>query len=301
MCDVEKINITLVKISIIGILIYSMIRQTNLLKRGFAVIGFNLAALAVLSILAMSSSANAISQGFFADEDLASGTLVSIKGNGSNTIIVPAELENNNIAGVVVDKHDSTVALSESENQVQVTTNGVANLYVTDLYGDIKVGDPIGISPIRGVGAKAISNGKIVGVAQTNFDASRSTRTVSVKKANGDTVEAKVGSVMVAVQIGYYAVSAEEGQRTTGLQQLGGNLAGKPVSAVKVLISLIIALTGTIAAAIILYGGVKSGFTAVGRNPLARLSIFNGLKRISIFSLSIFIIALMVGYAILRI
>lgn len=258
-------------------------------------------ALAVLSLLTITSAANAISQGFFANEELASGTLVSIKEDGSNTIVVPAELEYNNIAGVIVNKNDSTVALSDDESQVQVTTNGVANLHVTDLYGDIKVGDPIGTSPVRGVGAKAITNGKIVGVAQTNFDSGQADRTVSVQKANGETEEAKVGSVLVAVQIGYYAVSAEKGQNATGLQQLGSSLAGRPVSAVKVFVSLIIAVTGTVAAAVILYGGIKSSFTAVGRNPLARLSIFKGLKRISIFSLSIFIIALLVGYAILRI
>lgn len=272
----------------------------NLLKNGFAAISFSLAALAIVCLLAITSSANAISQGFSAEEDLASGTLVSIKESGSNTVVVPAELDYGNIAGVVVNKNDSTVALSDGENQVQVTTNGVANIYVTNLYGDIKVGDPIGVSPIRGVGAKAITNGKIVGVAQTNFDSAKAERTVSVKKADGGSEEAKVGSVMIAVQIGYYAVSAEEGQRATGLQQLGSSLAGRPVSAIKVFLSLIIALTGMITAAIILYAGVKSGFTAVGRNPLARLSIFKGLKRISIFSLSIFIIALLVGYAILR-
>lgn len=271
------------------------------LKRTLAVVGFSFAALAVLSLVAMTSSANAISQGFFAEEDLASGTLVALKESGTQTVVVPAELEYNNIAGVIVNKNDTTVALSDDESQVQVTTNGIANLYVTDLYGDIKVGDPIGISPIRGVGAKAISNGKIVGVAQTNFDADQVERTVSVQKDNGESVEVKVGSVLVAVQIGYYAVSAEDGQKATGLQQLGSSLAGKQVSAVKVFIALIIAVTGTIAAAVILYAGVKSGFTAVGRNPLARLSIFRGLKRISIFSLSIFVIALLVGYAILRI
>ncbi len=287
-------------ITIIGILIYSMNRHICLLKRSFAVISFSFAALAVFSLLAITSSANAISQGFFANEELASGTLVSLRENDGNTIVVPSELGYNNIAGVVVDKNDSTVALSEGENQIQVTTNGIANLHVTDLYGDIKVGDPIGVSPIRGVGAKAISNGKIVGVAQTNFDADQADRTVSVQTANGGSEEAKIGSVLVAVQIGYYAVSAEEGQKATGLQQLGSSLAGKPVSAVKVFISLIIIVTGTIAAAVILYSGVRSGFTAVGRNPLARLSIFKGLKRVSIFSLSIFIIALIAGYAILR-
>jgi hypothetical protein len=278
-----------------------MSQHVNLLKRSFAVIGFSLVALSILSLVAMTSLANAISQGFSANEDLASGTLVSMKESGSDTIVVPAELNYNNIAGVVVNKNDSTVALSDDESQVQVTTNGVANLYVTDLYGDIKVGDPIGISPIRGVGAKAITNGKIVGVAQTNLDSDNTERTVNVTKDNGDTVEAKVGSVLIAVQIGYYAVSAEDGQKATGLQQLGSSLAGKQVSAVKVIISLIIAVSGTIAAAVILYAGVKSGFTAVGRNPLARLSIFRGLKRISIFSLTIFVLALVAGYAILRI
>jgi hypothetical protein len=150
------------------------------------------------------------------------------------------------------------------------------------------------------VGAKAISNGKIVGVAQTNFNSEQAERTVSVQKANGETEEAKVGSVLVAIQVGYYAASAEEGQRATGLQQLGSSLAGKQVSAVKVLVSLIIALTGMIAGAVILYSGVRSSFTAVGRNPLAGLNIFGGLKRVSFLSLLIFILALSTGYAILR-
>lgn len=278
-----------------------MLQYTGLLKRGFAVVSLSLGALLVISLLSITSSANAISQGFSADEDLASGTLVSIKEEGSDTIVVPSELEYANIAGVIVNKNDSTVALSDNEDQVQVTTNGVANLYVTDLYGDIKVGDPIGTSPIRGVGAKAVSNGKIVGVAQTNFGSdNQSTRTIPITKANGDVIQAKVSSVLVAVQIGYYAVSAEDGQRATGLQQVGNTLAGRPVSAVKVLLALIIALSGLIAAAVILYSGIKSSFTAVGRNPLARLSIFRGLKRVSVFSFIIFIVAMSVGYAILR-
>jgi hypothetical protein len=277
-----------------------MNRSTYFFKRAFIIVGLSIPALAVASVLAITSSANAISQGFSSDESLASGTLVSLLKSGDGTIVVPSELDRNNIAGVVVDKEDATVALSNDENQIQVATTGVANLYVTDLYGEIRAGDPIGISPIRGVGAKAITNGKIVGVAQTDFDASQAERTVLVQKADGESEEARVGSVFVAVQIGYYAVSAEEGQRATGLQQLGSSLAGKEVSAIKVFISLIIALTGMIAAVVILYSGIKSSFTAVGRNPLARFSIFRGLKRISFFSLLIFVIALVAGYAILR-
>lgn len=278
-----------------------MNRHINILRRGFAVFGFSLAALALLSLLAMTSAASAISQGFFSDEKLASGTLVSLQESNGDTTVVPSEQDHNNIAGVVVNKGDSTVALSNGDNQVQVATSGIANIYVTDLYGEVRTGDPIGISPIRGVGAKAITNGKIVGVAQTDFDSSKADRSVSVEKSNGKKEEAKVGSVLVAVQVGYYAVSAEEGQRATGLQQLGSSLAGKQVSAVKVLISLIIALTGMIAGAVILYSGVRTSFTAVGRNPLAGLNIFKGLKRISFFSLLIFILALSTGYAILRI
>lgn len=272
----------------------------NVSKRSFSAIGSSLPAFAILGLLTITSSASAISQGFFAEEELARGTLVSLRESGGETMVVPSESDQANIAGVVVNKGDSTVALSNGENQVQVSTSGLANLYVTDLYGDIKIGDPIGISPIRGVGAKAISNGKIVGVAQTDFAENEDERVVEVEKAGGGTEEATVGSVLVAVQVGYYAVSAEEGQRATGLQQIGSSLAGRPVSTIKAFVALIIAITGTIAAAVILYSGIKSSFTAVGRNPLARLSIFRGLKRVSVFSMLIFIIALFVGYSILR-
>lgn len=277
-----------------------MSRHINFVKRGFAVIGCSLAVLAGVSLLAMTSAASAISQGFFSDEQLASGTLVSLRESDRNTTVVPSELDHGGIVGVVVNKEDSTVAVSNGENQVQVATSGIVNLYVTDLYGEIRTGDPIGISPIRGVGAKAVTNGKIVGIAQTDFDPDQAERTVSVQRSNGKTEEARVGSASIAVQVGYYAVSAEEGQRATGLQYLGSILAGRPVSAVKVFISLIIALTGMIVGAVILYSGIKSSFTAVGRNPLARLSIFKGLKRVSFFSLLIFILALSTGYAILR-
>lgn len=277
-----------------------MNQHTDFVRRGLAFVGFSLIALVIISLLAISSSASAISQGFFSDEQLASGTLVSLKESGRHTSVVPSESDYSSLVGVVVNKEESTVAVSNGENQVQVATSGIANLYVTDLYGPIQTGDPIGISPIRGVGAKAITNGKIVGIAQTDFDPSQADRTVSVQKSGGETEEAKVGSVLVAVQVGYYAVSAEEGQHATGLQQVGNTLAGRPVSAVKVIMSLIIALSGMLAAAVILYSGIKSSFTAVGRNPLARLSIFRGLKRVSVFSFLIFIVAMSVGYGILR-
>ena len=73
--------------------------------------------LAITSILAITSSANAISQGFSSDEPLASGTLVSLLKSGDGTIVVPSELDRNNIAGVVVDKEDATVALSSISRQ----------------------------------------------------------------------------------------------------------------------------------------------------------------------------------------
>ena len=163
-----------------------MNQHTDLVRRGLAFVGFSLIALVTIGLLAISSSASAISQGFFSDEPLASGTLVSLKESGRKTSVVPSELAYDSLVGVVVNKEESTVAVSNGENQLQVATSGIANLYVTDLFGPINTGDPIGISPIKGVGAKAIANGKIVGIAQTNFDPNQAERTISVQKSGGE-------------------------------------------------------------------------------------------------------------------
>lgn len=254
----------------------------------------------VLCLLTMAGGlVSAISQGYLADRELPSGTLVALSSDQPNKV-VPADISQKHIVGVAVKTGDSTLSLDASGTQLQVATSGTANVHVTDLLGPIKSGDPIGVSPIEGVGAKAVGNAMIIGVAQGDFNPDTSSRTVTVEKDDGSSQEASVGSVPVAIHVGYYAVSDQDSAVPGGLQELGNTLAGRPVSALKIFIALTLAVAGLGAASVILFSGVRSSLTSIGRNPMAKTSIYSGLRKVVAVSLVIFTGALVTSYLVLR-
>lgn len=108
----------------------------------------------------------ALSMGYRADEGLSVGTLVSLTDKDQNQI-APATTENvENLLGAVIDPKGALINSTSTNDNVQVATTGLANVFVSDINGEIKVGDKITASPLAGVGMKATYSTKIVGVAQ---------------------------------------------------------------------------------------------------------------------------------------
>src|SRR6185312_11299396 len=110
-----------------------------------------------------------ISQGYKPDGQLAPGAMVSLKAE-QDTVTAADTSNTNQLFGVVVGTNSTPLAVNNVATAVQVATNGEAQVFVSDLNGPIKSGDQIAPSAIRGVGQKVSASGKIIGIAQRDFD-----------------------------------------------------------------------------------------------------------------------------------
>jgi hypothetical protein len=255
----------------------------------------------LLAALIMTSgvAAAAISQGYQSNDTLKPGVLVSAEqGSTQSGKATLADTSNaDSLLGVVVKKNEATLAVSSPNDQLQVATSGEVEAFVSDLGGDVKDGDPVGVSPIRGVGMKALEAGKIVGIAQG--DVGYSSQTTEVKSSDGKTHQAKIGTVHVQLQIVYYTPPPDKSPIPQFLQVFINNIAGKQVSLVRLVASSLIVMGAMVAIAILLYSAVRSTMVSIGRNPLAQTSIYRGLWQVVFTCLAIFIVALGSAYVVL--
>lgn len=257
------------------------------------------AGLALAGLLAaMPVLAAAISQGFRADEKYVPGTIVAVQPDRSGTVVAADSDHSENLIGVVADVQDSTLALGSPDSAVQVVTTGPAKAFVSDLAGPIKAGDQVTASPLRGVGMKATESGKVVGVAQADFNAGAA-KTVSVRTKDNKSQNVRVGEIPVLVQVAYYAPPGSS-LVPPGLQLLANSVVRKPVPAGRVLIALAIVLAGIITVAIILFSAVRSAIVSIGRNPLARSGVYKGLLQILVTTIAILAVAMAAVYGVLN-
>jgi len=84
------------------------------------------------------------------------------------------------------------------------------------------------------------------------------------------------------------------------LANAANGVANKPGSAVRVYISAIVLLITLFITGSMLYGGVRSSVTAIGRNPLAQKLIVTSLIQIVISGLIVLVAGTLLGYLILR-
>ena len=77
-------------------------------------------------------------------------------------------------------------------------------------------------------------------------------------------------------------------------------ISNKPVSAARVYLSIVILLVAFFLSGILLFGGVRAGIQAVGRNPLSKKSIIKGLVQTVITGLLVFVAGISGVYLILK-
>jgi hypothetical protein len=121
------------------------------------------------------AAATTISQGYSTNDSLSIGSLVSLDKGASDQVVASTSGNVDSLLGVVINSDSSLLSLSNgSGSQVQVATSGIVSVLVSDINGVVVSGDEITASPVKGVGMKATSNAKVVGVTQSNMsDSSR--------------------------------------------------------------------------------------------------------------------------------
>lgn len=242
-----------------------------------------------------------VARAFSANQVLVPGTIVSLTGNSTDEV-EPANATNTKqqIVGVVVAKDGSLVSIDSSTTSVQVATSGKANVLVSNLNGDIKTGDLIAESAISGVGAAALGGEHAVGVAQGDFNAtSPNTSPQTITDKSGKKKEVVIGSIPIIVAVGT-AAGTSDGQNASGLRGMLADIAGKPVSSSRIIMTGFISLLALAALVAMIFAAVKNGIAGTSRNPLAKPVIFESLAQVFVMIILVSAVSLVINYAILR-
>jgi len=250
------------------------------------------------------TTASAISQEFQSDQrDITIGALVSINKDATGKVSLTSTENIDDLVGIVANS--SLLQIGDAANStttpviLQVVTEGVVDALVSDINGDIKVGDKITASPVRGVGMRLTGNAQIVGISQGKFSESETT-TREITSNDGSKTSIKIGRIPVRVSIGYYSGNpTDEGTGnpdTPLIQRLANAIAGRETSTVRIAISFSLLIMGFVVMVVLLRTAVASSLTSIGRNPLSAEAIHKNFYAVAFIALGILLVALATSY-----
>lgn len=245
-------------------------------------------------------------QGYATATPLDNGTIVQLTGKDAKQVKVSTKAELQNMFGVVVDRQQLPVTISNGdlENETFVAASGTYNVLVSTEGGTINSGDYVTLSSVNGVAMKAgTEEATVFGRANGTFDGKSATLgTSTLKEKNGKANKTvAIGIIPVTIDI---KKNPNEKSTTANLpdvlQRVGVAIAEKEVSPIRIYLSLAITAISLIAAIAVLYSGVRSGVISIGRNPMSKKSIFRALLEVILTSAMILIIGLFAVYLLLK-
>ncbi|MEO5949389.1 MAG: hypothetical protein ABIP74_03220, partial [Candidatus Saccharimonas sp.] len=226
-----------------------------------------------------------ISQGYTASTSIAVGSIVSLVDNTNDSVELASTSNINNLFGVVINTGSSILTLDNgSKTQVQVATSGVLPTLVSDCNGEISTGDPVTASPLQGVGMKATSNIKIVGIAQGKVTGATKQK---VSKDICGSEEVVLGQVPILISVAYHYREPEKTLIPASLQNLANTIAGKSVSSLPIIISAAIFFVIIIVVVAIIYSLIRNSLISIGRNPMAQSAVYRDVIQLSALVLAI--------------
>lgn len=202
-------------------------------------------------------------------------------------------------AGIVSRVDPSAISVGTSSSRVYLARYGSAEVLVSDLRGDVTEGDQLTISPLNGIfmkaqaGAGETAYGVVTGSAQSD-----TARQLSVRGENGISKTARVKLVPVTIQVTKLPV-ASTGAQETSLQRLGRALTNKPVSQLQVVSALVLFILMLMIEGVIIYAAVRNSIIAVGRNPLAKVSVYKQMRQIFGLAIVVLVVSMLAIYGIL--
>lgn len=269
------------------------------IQRYFPVITCGTLAVILLCATGKATALGALAQSFTTtDNSLVAGTVVSLKSGSTNVVQKSTPGHESLLLGVTASR--PLVSLGSGKQQAQVVVSGLTPTLVSDINGDIKIGDKITVSPLEGIGMKAMQSVETVGTAESSLSSSQTT-TQTVTDKNGKSVQVKVGLVSVQVDVAYYQASQSKlsGFVPSFLVNVGSSIAGKDISPLRVLVGFCSLLLGFVIAGVTLQAGVRAGIISLGRNPLASGILRRSLLDVLATSLGLLAITAMAFYLIL--
>ncbi len=244
--------------------------------------------------------AQAFTQGYASDAALQRGMIVKIV-ESDTTKVEPVSQETAEGAyGVVVDKNDAPATLSTEAQQVFIASNGKFDILVSNQNGSIKPGDYIVVSSINGIGMKVDEVQPIVVARALDGFEGGGGDSVSQAKVGEQTVQ--IGRIQADINVAGNPLQKPPVKKLPDLLQKAAEaVAQKPVSTVRVYIGLTLLIVSSIVSGTLLYGGVRSAITSIGRNPLSKKSIIRGMFQVIIVGMLIFIVGVFGVYLVLKI
>ena len=269
-------------------------------------------AIALLSLLcafgmgrvAADTALQAVVESYSPSGSLQNGMIVNLDPANSEKVKAASLKTVDEMIGVVVAPSDAAVTLSAQDagNQIYVAKSGRYATLVSNQNGPIHAGDYVTVSSLDGVGMRAdTKESTVLGKAVSDFDGIHNVDgTANVRDASGKAVSVKLGRVAVDVTIAPSPVALKVSNIPGFLQRASLLVSNKPVSPWRTYIGLIVLVGTLLVVGSLLYGGVRNGMVAIGRNPLARTSIMGNLVQVVVTSVIIFVIGLFSVYLLLK-
>jgi hypothetical protein len=203
------------------------------------------------------------------------GAIVTGVPNKSDHVQLATQDNANQLIGVI-DNYP-LLSLSNGDKNIPVVLSGSTTVFVSNINGDIKSGDKITASPILGVGMRATASGQIVGTATADFKKKEGTPKVLADR-DGTNHTIYVQKLPIQVGVAYYEAPGNS-YLPPSVQNLADSIAGKPVSIIRILISMAILILAFTFTVVLTYSSTRSTIAALGRNPLGSKQIIRGQYR----------------------
>lgn len=245
-------------------------------------------------------------QGYAADAPLDNGTVVQLSNTDPSQVKIGTQANLQDMFGVTVDRSQLLVASSNDalKNEVFVAVSGTYNVIISNQAGSIAVGDYLTMSSVNGVLMKAgTKETTVFGRATEAFDGKGVTLgTTTLKDTTGkDNKTVTLGSIPVTVDIKHNPNDVTTKVNVPSfLERIGVAIAEKPVSEIRIYLSLAIMGLSIITTIAMLYSGVRNSVISIGRNPMSKKSIFKALLQVIVTSLLILVIGLFAVYLLLK-
>lgn len=252
------------------------------------------------------SGAQSAPQNFGADSQLQIGTIVELNEEDSSKVQAATQQHLESMFGVVIDPSEQPLTITDSSkpNQVFVATSGRYRVLVTDENGPISTSDNITLSSLNGTAMKASNKQSMIfGRALESFDGQNGKlTTVQLKDTNGDPYQnVNIGLISVAIDIRNNPdVLSTKTRLPDFLEEVGLQIAEKPVSPVRLYVSVGVMALSVIIALVILITGIRNSIISIGRNPLSRNTIIRALLQIFFASFIVLIIGAFAVYLLLK-
>lgn len=245
-----------------------------------------------------------LAKGFFTTgPELRQGMLVSLT---KNSQVVEASSDSNSksllgVVGPITDEVDIT------PGQKNIITSGTSQALVSTIDGDIKVGDNIRPSRLVGLGSKSDGSSWVVGTAQSSLSSSTegSVKT-TLKDSEGKSHDVVIATIPVIIKVVQESSSVRsDGEQTSWLpnkvQTFANAAAGKKASAVAVIFSFVIILTGLVFASVIANSAIRNGIVSTARQPLAKKAIGGRMSQSILVAVLVLIVSVVSSLVIIRI